>query len=227
MLDVAVYDPDGVLVASDYNIADSTFTNQQPFQVTTQKPGLYRFVVAQNTNTTFAAAGSGTALVGTFAYTLNISNIGNVSFGGLLAGNIIDDLSNTGTGFSDNSGDIGALLAVGGVFESKDATTIAVLSGNLREEQGAAIGVLTGNVFGQGSSLSVGGSVGLLEGATGILYVTTNTPVGGNIQIISAISNLAFLTVQVDGGIGVIGRGEHGHRSRQHDFRECRQYSQC
>jgi hypothetical protein len=201
VLHVAVYDPDGVLIATDYNATDSTFTTNQPFQITAQKPGLYRFVVAQAGNPLFTTGGGGLRTSGFYPYQLAVSGIGNVSFGGVLAQNIVrSDI----VGFTDNSGDIGAVLAVGGALRSTDLT-FTTLNGNLREAQGASVGFISGGLgIIDGITLAISGSVGLVEASGGVLALFTATPVGGNIQVISAISGNAGMNIAVDGGIGVI-----------------------
>jgi hypothetical protein len=200
-LNVGVFDPDGVEVATDYNAVDSTFTNQQPFQYTATKPGLYRFAVAVTGNTTFQD-GQGPSPAGPFTYNLTVSNIGNVSFGGVLANGIVRDIG-SGVGFSASRGDIGTVMAITGIFESQDADTFVVTNGNLRAAQGTSLDNGIGN-----RSITAAittGSIGLLSATGGTLTFATDpfVPLGANVQTISAASS-ALLTIQADGSIGVI-----------------------
>jgi len=205
-IDVGVFDPDGVLVASDYNLAGYAYTNQQPFEYTAVKAGLYRFAVAEDGDGTFASSGP---FLGTFPYNLTVSNIGNVTFGGLLAYGTIRDINPVGTaGFQDSNGDLGAVMAIGGILESEDTDTFEVDNGNLRAVQGTSLddsGILKRPV-----TLAVAnGSVGLLSATAGTLSVLVDpaVPVGGNMQIISA-SGSAYVDLNVDGSLGVLRAGD-------------------
>ena len=205
-INVGVFDPDGVEIATDYNLVDPNYTTQQPFQFTATKAGLYRFAVGENGNATFLANGGPTPFNGIFPYNLTITGIGNVSFGGLLAAGIIRDIG-AGVGYADASGDIGAMMAIGGIMESQDLDTFVISNGNLRAAQGTSLdnGIATRPIV----FAIPNGSVGLLSATAGTLTAETDAlvPLGGSIDIVSA-TGTALVSFQADGSLGVLRAGD-------------------
>lgn len=91
---LGIFDPDGRLIASDYSFVKQT-TNTgvkdpaqgSAIQFTADRPGVYRFAIATNGDTTFTAH-SGTNVIGE-PYELQIKNAGTIAVGGVIAdGNI-------------------------------------------------------------------------------------------------------------------------------------------
>lgn len=134
-VDVGVFDPDRRLIATDYNRVDLSQTENQPFQFTADRPGVYRFAVSQTVDNNFDAApppGQGFAF-SDFAYTLQLTGLGNLAISGLVAANnILDNPSGLVvsrargnnffglvTGFHVANGDFGA--AVAGAFGTAQA----------------------------------------------------------------------------------------------------------
>lgn len=91
---LGIFDPDGRLIASDYSFVKQTTSTGikdpaqgQAIQFTADRPGVYRFAVATNGDTTFTAH-NGTN-VRDEPYELQIKNAGTIAVGGVVAdGNI-------------------------------------------------------------------------------------------------------------------------------------------
>jgi len=92
-LDAGVFDPDGRLIATDYSRVDPLQTQEQPFQFTADRPGVYRIAVAETSNNNFDAnGGPGTHVLADFPYSLSLSGLGNLAIGGIVcAGNILEN----------------------------------------------------------------------------------------------------------------------------------------
>lgn len=208
-LDVGIFDPDGRLVATDYNAVDMTFTQQQMFQYTADKPGLYRFAVGEQGNGLFAANGGAVQISGQFPYLLTVTGLSNIAFNGVLADGIVRELgSPSGVGFSLANGDLGAVMAISGVLESEDADTFVVSNGSLLAAQGTSLDNNAVNNRGIVAAVPKG-SIGLLSATAGTLTFATDplVPLGGNIDVISATSS-ALVTIVADGSLGVLRAGD-------------------
>ncbi|HEY1687011.1 MAG TPA: hypothetical protein VGG19_19785 [Tepidisphaeraceae bacterium] len=86
---VGIFDPDGRLVATDYDNNPNNTTNfQQPFQFTATMPGEYRIGIGSQGDVNFADfSGSSVESVSTFeTYKLSITNVGNLAVGGIKTG---------------------------------------------------------------------------------------------------------------------------------------------
>lgn len=204
-LDAGVFDPDGRLIATDTNRIDVTQTQEQPFQFTADRPGVYRVAVASTTNLNFDAAGGNPIQRGTFPYTLSIQHVGNLAIGGLVAGGIILDNPGgastiTGTGTTSSNidafhvlnGDLGAAVGATSVISEYGDTGFSIFSfavdnGNLRDVEGAQIGTLNAGTISNDPSVSVPlGSVGLLRATGSIL--AWNVFVASAVQLTQAQS---------------------------------------
>jgi hypothetical protein len=208
---VQVIDPDGRSVASNAESPNSAF------QVTADRPGLYRFEV------TGGVPGAG------IAYNLTVTNIGEMGIGGIIVTGNINDMG-VDTSIVCSNNDIGA-IDVFGTYESLTSgptptppdlqttatapvyspDTIFVSGGNLRALIGGSLGIITKTStstvkqgsstdieFGYGPYLDVPfGSVGLVRNtsATGVLALQTEfDPNYLDIVSPSGISEPQFVT---------------------------------
>jgi hypothetical protein len=239
--DVGVYDPDQRLVASSYlnnfiegsgngsgsNLTTATlFNSEKPFQVTAQKPGIYRFAIGE-----FGGAndGFGGLLGGTF-YQLRITGAGNLGLGALAATSAISNRTNTGTGplvpppepsAMVVNGDFGAVwvqtgrIIYTGVAEKPD---IEAHGGNLRAVDALQIGRTTAGTateaptfFIDQSFLANHGNIGMVRARTGDLVLETVRATqkngkgpGGSIQLLSVESGFFYGQVFADKALGTI-----------------------
>jgi hypothetical protein len=215
-LDVGVFDPDGREIASDYNNNIPAETEEKPFQFTTDRPGVYRFAVAPEGDSTFVGTGP---TAGDLPYELTIQNVGHMAIGSIVsAANILDneELDGGNAGFGAQSADIGAIVAGGTILSNSD-DAISVENGSLRCLEAGTIG---GPANTDPDVEVPNGSVGLLESTTGNLdfnnvaeddTVLDETPpaIGGDYEVVSAAGNLAAGLV-CDGDIGTIRAGTIG-----------------
>ncbi len=86
---VGVYDPDGRIIASDYNHHIPGATLGQPFQFTADRPGAYRFAVAFSDDLSF----SGATLypLGGYYYLSLTGGVGNFGLGAIVANTNVFD----------------------------------------------------------------------------------------------------------------------------------------
>jgi hypothetical protein len=184
-LDTGVFDPDGRLIASDFNRVDPTQTEEQPFQFTATEPGIYRFAVGESVNPNFDAVPAN-IVGGTFPYVLSIKNVGSLGIGGLVSDGILMDNPNT-TGTTTANGNIDAFHVVNGDFgavvggtsvisQFGDAESsiysIAADNGNLRAVVGGQVGApnqANSATYLSPSVFVPNGSVGLVEATSGAL----------------------------------------------------------
>lgn len=101
---VGVFDPDGRLIASDFNDVNSVAA--VPFEFTADRPGIYRVAVDASGDGNFLGGGS-TALQD--QYELVITNAGNLAVGGVKVLGTALDMSNGRPAFQSDAGDFGAV----------------------------------------------------------------------------------------------------------------------
>ena len=142
VLQVAVFDPDDRLIASDQNDVNPSQTAGLPFRFTADRPGIYRFAVAVSGNATFSGDPVND---GDVPYTLSISNVGDIALGGIVTGGSFLD-----NGVEVQHGDLGALEASGIINTGTVDPTTGLLTvgdsvdvpfGNLRVVEAAGIGI--------------------------------------------------------------------------------------
>jgi hypothetical protein len=209
-LDVGVFDPDGREIASDYNLnSGGTPTGrnpmqEQPFQFTADRPGVYRFAVAPSGDSLFAGT---SGVVGDLPYVLSISNVGHMAIGSIVAANNIcdsRDSNNNAAGFGTQNGDLGAIVS-GGTFVSADSDSIAVENGNLRAVTAVTIG--NDGAGGDPQIACPNGNVGLVESTGGDLSINDNggTPaaIGGDYELVSSAGNFIGNLI-ANGNIGTV-----------------------
>ncbi len=228
-LNVGVFDPDGRLIATDYDNTSPQSVNGQEFQFTAQRPGVYRFAVAPtgdvnfNGNAASSTNGSlptGQSLALVTGYQLNIFNAGALGLGAVSAGtNIVNpktllkagtisSFHTSGSDFHVEHGDLGAIVA-GGDYYSQTNRSIAVDQGNLRALIATNIG--NGGVSFIPSGTDAGASL-FGEASDPFLYVP-NGSVGllkttGNLMAINtgfSTSNSSVIPVGSDGLAMAIG----------------------
>lgn len=218
LVPVGVFNPDGLLIASDFDAVDHTATVGRAFQITADRPGLYRFGVGTFTEAVPLSSSEtqegdgGFSVVPFFAanYDLVITGAGDLAVGAIKATNNIYS-PDPGTAIIVNRGDLGALLAGDTIlFEAFAALTTNVLvsNGNLvmlsARDVSAWIDVPRG-------------SVGLIHGTDSINTGTPDGPIGGNLQVIDSQGDVQLgiprnfpnlgdplLSLQLTGGIGTI-----------------------
>jgi hypothetical protein len=224
-------DPDGRVVATDFNNVDLTQTEQRPFSYKADRPGVYTIrVTASFLGTTFLAA---------FPYEVRAFSLGKISVGGYRADGSIDDArlnlvngttSSTvlTTGFTQTpglelqQGDFGVLDAASNLF-SASTNFLTVDNGNMRVilandigQFGTNTGAEIGNGdFGNGIDVyAPHGALGLVRtldaSASGVMDFNRddgNIAFGGNIQLVDAPA-LFFGNLLTNKAIGVIRVGD-------------------
>ena len=173
---VQVIDPEGRVVASNFenNGQTAILTADAPFRFTAETAGTYRLYVDNR-------PGVGASDV----YTLTVSELGDLSVGGIVANRRISSDAQIGdtffstkfnqeVGASDTirvrDGDLGIVDArEEGFYDNNDGGTIRVPFGNLRSLSGSGVGATdtTSLVRFDGVDLRVGFSIGRIE-ATGV-----------------------------------------------------------
>jgi hypothetical protein len=177
---VGVFDPDGRLIASDYSFVNQTTNTgtKDPAQgsaieFVADRPGVYRFAVATNGDTTFTAHNS-TNVIGV-PYQLQIKNAGAISLGGVVAvGNIYTQ--QTRVRFSPTAGRS---------FATEDLHAIDVDTGDLGAIAAGAHSYLGGDTP---ARIDAGGQI-VAGGTAGRLLQYSDVPIAavtGNIRSIEA-----------------------------------------
>ncbi|HET6250607.1 MAG TPA: hypothetical protein VFE47_23165 [Tepidisphaeraceae bacterium] len=218
VLDLGVFNPDGDLIATDYNQVDPAQTQQKQFRFTADRPGVYRFAVSTEGDATFTDPGG--SVVGDTPYVLTIQNVGDVAVGGIVATNNILDNVDTfmapEPSFGVKVGDLGAISAGGDVLSTNPGNTVVILDGSLRDIDAGTVGG-TSSTTGTTTTITVAdpevqvplGSVGLISATstTGALLFNLQGPmapaIGGNYQLLSSQGNFEADLI-ADGSIGVL-----------------------
>lgn len=128
--DVGIFDPDGRIIASDYSNNDPTVMHNEVFRFTADRPGVYKFAVADQGDINFngvvdgdqATGESRRFIAGPNPYQLTIDRVADVALGGVVANSNIgttDGLDPENffarrfTRFTVENGDLGALVTTG------------------------------------------------------------------------------------------------------------------
>ncbi len=202
---------------------DSALSFNLPIKFTADKPGLWRIqIVATNP----------TLLVDEYRpYTLNVSQIGAISLGGLAStGSVV--LSNPTLGVRVRTGDLGAILAGNELYgselaslfsagrDSEFSNPIIAQRGSIRTIEAASISHLANGVLSGYPFIKAGGKIGLIH-ADDRLYInraelavnissngkpSSNIVTGGDIQVVEAGGNFSGV-LATNGSIGVIRAG--------------------
>jgi hypothetical protein len=190
LVNIGVFDPDGRLIATDYSDVDPTGMIGQPFTFVADRPGIYRFAVAEFEDADFTGPGGEfdpPGHIGFDTYELSIKGAGNLAIGAVSTGGELFDPEVTMDGILAHNGDIGALAvggnaiftekfgALGGVIpgpNNQDVFNIRTLDGGLRAIVAGQIGRFFANSAFEGPDLSIkNGDVGLLRSTNGVLSV--------------------------------------------------------
>ncbi len=188
---VGIYDPDGRLIATNYNAIDSGVTYFEPFRVTTDRPGEYRIAVTSTTNPDFADDPELLAFAG---YRIFINDVGELALGAIRAeGNLLtvhDQVS-----YSVQHADLGAISTGGSTwFDGLSDRHINVADGNLRAlVAGDDIASDDEGLIAFWPRIEVrGGGIGLMRAGGSVLFSQTGDPIAdqawvdGDIQYVDA-----------------------------------------
>ncbi len=231
-LHVGVFDPDDRLIASDYSNATDTTSQSQDvdpaqqefFSFTASKPGIYRFAVGKDP--TFAAPGL--KLGEEQPYQLQVTGVGELGLGGLVAQNTIYSasafsVSSTGQESFDDDlanakvihGDLGAVYSIGDDIVSGGGFAGIAVGGDFRAIDAVSIGQINGGTFGDDPEIeAITGSIGMIRTSgtaaddctlfnSGGTIDAFAQPIGGDIQYIVA-PNILGTGIAVDGSVGVV-----------------------
>lgn len=208
LIHVGVFDPDNRLIATDYNNNSQaeigqfaqnslkTHFENPTFQFTAQRPGIYKFAIANESDTNFNGVTDEPRGVisypGSFhEYRLDITHVANIAFGGLVASNSIaftDGSATTGKSATTPSldvmnGDMGAVISTAGagadtiIFNDTAVGPIPftnpwrIRKGNLRAVIAPSIGIADNSAAGSGDPLLTLGFV-IPKGSVGLLRTT-------------------------------------------------------
>jgi hypothetical protein len=193
---IGIFDPDGRLVATNYedNLETGILRVNEPFQFTPETAGTYRFAVGFRGAPSFSASPPEDENVrSSAAYQLTLSDVGDITLGGMVAGQRVFAGQTLGTDFRSKAnvdlgssdtlrvrqGDIGIVEArndtilTDGVeaFLQDNAApgVIRTISGHIRSVSGSSLGEvgLFGDLSTTGINLRAAFSIGRLE-ATGV-----------------------------------------------------------
>lgn len=153
ILQVGIFDPDGRLVASNYDDNPQTALEvaAAPFRFKAETGGLYRIAVGKFEDINFAEnIGAGISQT----YALRIGNAGDVALGGVKAEQRIyaglDNTFDDGMNLRLFQGDIGVIDSRLAAYEAIQGGTgfIRTLAGNVRDLRGSGVGVIDNGVAG-------------------------------------------------------------------------------
>ncbi len=212
---VGVYDPDGRLIATNFNNIDATETLGSVFQFTADRPGMYRFAVGDLATIVVSGDEAGIATSPNYGdYSLRIQYTGNVALGAVVSdtGNYVDLLQ--GTGIKVWRGDFGGLI-VGDTLISNSQLTVDAPFGSLRVLRAGSLGSAA-DIGNFGLNLNAPfGHVGLVQSTAAIISLNSlaTTPIGGDYQIIDAATTLtgggsATTGIRANKAIGIIRAGD-------------------
>lgn len=235
-LRVGVFDPDGRLIATDYNdvdqdalgaVNDPQSTAFQPFSFRADRPGVYRVAVGIFSNIDFVPDAVPTTYVLPFfdTYTLNISGVGALGLAGVVAAQDIEPVTSVTDPFqaytiSPNTflpitvaidvrgGDLGALVA-GRRLNRRVPFTMApeVVDYLPTRVGGGNLRAMVAPDIG-GEMLVPNGSVGLVK-STGNLSMNwvTDRAIGGDYQMFDVTGAIRGGYYYANRGIGVVRAG--------------------
>jgi hypothetical protein len=232
VLALGVFDPDGRLIASEYNDTNQLETSGQFFSFVADRPGIYRFGISPLGDAP-AFDSSILRLIGPpIPYTLTVLGIGDIALGGLVIASTFYDTFDAGAvdpGIEIFRGDLGAVKSYAGRILSDNTDTFVVEVGNLRTIDGMHIGQVTDNVLSNAPWVDVPeGNVGLVRAASpppqggaidtdaadtglSLLFNFGNTrPIGGDYQLIDGPGATVLVELHANKGIGVIRAEQFG-----------------
>ena len=231
LLALGVFDPDGRLIATEYNDSNPVETAGQYFSFYADRPGVYRFGISPYGDAP-AFDSSILELTGPpIPYTLTVLGIGDIALGGLVTGGTFYDTFEFGEydpGIEIFRGDLGAVRSYAGRILSDNDNTFVVEVGNLRTLDGLHIGQVTDAVLSNPPWVDVPeGHVGLVRAASpppqgGLVDINPDTdlsllfnfgnerPIGGDYQLIDGPGATVMVQLVANRGIGVIRAEQFG-----------------
>jgi hypothetical protein len=202
---LGVFDPDGRLVATNYNAVSKSLVLFDPFRFTADRPGEYRFAVAGYGDTGFSGDGLPFG-----SYLLTINDLETMSLGGVRVDQnilMIPDIQD----FGSQNGDVGVVSAGGWIWSVPGFLPTVK---DVFADGGNFYGLVAGGEIGSSvllydPSVAATGHVGLIHAGTD-LYITTGftgtSYIGGNLQSVNAVGQLGG-SMFADGAIGAIRAG--------------------
>jgi hypothetical protein len=208
--DFGIFDPDGRLIATDYNPIDLVQTEGRVIRFTADRPGVYRIAIAATGNTAFANTGS----PGVYQYELTVTGIGDLGIGAVTAGrSIILPGGLPGTSTSANpsimvdAGDIGVVEAGTEGAQRNDAV-LAIVSTefnpfgvqSFQNGYSPNSGIVpSGDITVKSGSLRtlVGGSLGFQNTnvVLGFDYMGPDLNINGTVGLLQSSAGLLSLTL--------------------------------
>src|SRR5688500_16911060 len=185
---IGVFDPDGRLIATDYDNLNFTNRWNKPFRFNADRPGAYRIAIANRGDVNYNGsldAGESWSRLSPDNYELRVSKAADIALGGLIVNNHIATYGSAA--INVERGDLGAVRA--GVLGTGTIWTVSVPwrveRGNFRSMESVSMGILEDNalVVGSGPDFLVPrGSVGLLR--------TSGTDLANSIMVLNEVFDL-------------------------------------
>jgi len=207
---VGVFNPDGVLVATNNDDLAPDLVESQPFQVTADRPGEWRIAVGLFGDVDFTGGEADATEIG--GYNLFIEDAGDIAFGGLRS---VSHYFATGPGplVDVRFGDIGSINPIANlILDTPFAGEITASNGSVRSIDVGQTGVAEDPEPGETVTVPVAplptiaaplGSVGYLRSNAGALHLD-RIDVGGDVQAAEAFSGFWVTQLNAGGGLGVI-----------------------
>ncbi len=179
-VEVGVYDPDGRLIAGSFA--------SDPFRITTDRPGVFRFSVAPIVDGN------------TYPYTLSIDDIGDIGVGGVVVASNFYNNTSAASVLSER-GDVGGIYVGGDMTFNGTTTDVQADDGNIRSIEAGTIGAGI-NDASFGVNIIASGSIGLLHTTSSYMNIESAN-IGGDLQVADAAGTF-YIDLTADGGVGVI-----------------------
>jgi len=210
LLRVGVLDPDGRVIATNYCDVDPENTTYEPFSFTADRPGAYRFAIAQVSNDLFTEDTDTLTRYHvrygiTVPYQLRIDGAGDLGVGGIVGGRDVFNIGWT-PGFRLHRGDFGSVYAEQNFF-SIVIDDIQVDNGNIRAVVAGEIGIwddTDDEIYDYPLVKAPFGDAGLFQSLNTLMGIVAQ--VGGDIQTVDAETFL-WVDLTAGGGLGVLRAG--------------------
>lgn len=196
-LNVGLFDPEGRLVATDYDNNNGLAVGL-PFQYTTDRPGEYRLAVTTFANSSFLADGALDILPGSYGYELTVQGAGDIAIGGIRADQAVLNRGITlgGAVVLAHAGDFGALRIPTGVFNSSAPADFVTELGAVR--------ALDANDYGVGVFVNAFSHIGFIQQRGPAVANLASLVTGGDLQSVNIPTGSVFIDLTANGGLGVL-----------------------